>query len=125
MPKIIVEELKHIPLETQRIELVERKGAGHPDSICDGIMEAVSVALCQEYLNAFGHILHHNVNKGLLIAGQTEPRPGGGFVLEPMRLVFADRAVSEHRGKRIDVGEIATAQVSMKNTFVFKGSDRL
>lgn len=104
---IILEELKQPPLEKQRIELVERKGTGHPDSICDAIMERVSVALCREYLNTFGHILHHNIDKGLLVAGRTEPRLGGGTVLEPMRLIFGDRALSEYKGKRIDVDAIA------------------
>lgn len=49
----------------------------------------------------------------MLVAGQTEPRLGGGKVLEPMRLVLGDRAVSVYDGKRINVGEIAEA--SMKN----------
>jgi len=109
MSNIIVEELKQTPVEQQRAELVERKGTGHPDSICDAIMEQVSVALCREYLATFGRILHHNIDKGLLVAGRTEPRLGGGAVTEPMRLVFGDRATAEYKGKRIDVGAIAEA----------------
>jgi len=109
MSDIILEELKQTPVEQQRVELVERKGTGHPDSICDAIMEQVSVALCREYLDTFGRILHHNIDKGLLVAGRTEPRLGGGRVVEPMRLVFGDRATSEYGGKRIDVAEIAEA----------------
>lgn len=112
MPNIILEELKQTPVEQQRVELVERKGTGHPDSICDAIMEQASVALCREYLAAFGRVLHHNIDKCLLVAGRTEPRPGGGRVLEPMRLVFGDRATAEYRGKRIDVGAIAEAAAS-------------
>jgi len=107
MPNITIEELKQTPVEQQRVELVERKGTGHPDSICDAIMEEVSVALCREYLNTFGRVLHHNIDKGLLVAGRTTPRLGGGTVLEPMRLVFGDRATAEYKGKRIDVGAIA------------------
>lgn len=109
MSNIILEELKQTPVEQQRVELVERKGTGHPDSICDAIMEQVSVALCREYMATFGRILHHNIDKGLLVAGRTEPRPGGGRVLEPMRLVFGDRATAEYKGERIDVGAIAEA----------------
>lgn len=109
MPNILVEELDRVPVEQQRVELVERKGTGHPDSICDAIMERVSLALCREYLATFGRILHHNIDKGLLVAGRSEPRLGGGRVLEPMRLVFGDRATAEYRGKRLDVGAIAEA----------------
>jgi S-adenosylmethionine synthetase len=108
MNTIIVEELKQTPVDQQRVELVERKGVGHPDSICDAVMEEVSVALCRECLAAFGRVLHHNLDKGLLVAGRTEPRLGGGTMLEPMRLVFGDRATAEYNGKRIEVGAIAT-----------------
>jgi S-adenosylmethionine synthetase len=109
MNALCVEAMTQTPVEGQRIELVERKGKGHPDSICDAIAEGVSLALCREYLTAFGRILHHNTDKAMLVAGQTLPRLGGGEVLEPMRLVLGDRAVREYHGKRIEVGAIAEA----------------
>jgi len=58
-------------------------------------------------METFGRIMHHNIDKGLLVAGITEPKMGGGKVIEPMRLVFGDRAISEWMGKRISVPEIA------------------
>ncbi|MFQ6000641.1 MAG: methionine adenosyltransferase [Anaerolineae bacterium] len=108
MRNILLESLDRVPVEEQQVELVERKGLGHPDSICDAIMEAISVALSREYMKTFGRILHHNIDKSLLVAGRTSPRIGGGTVDEPMRLVFGDRAVYECEGKKIPVGEIAT-----------------
>lgn len=87
-------------------EVVERKGIGHPDSICDGIVEAVCNRLCQLYLERFGRILHHNIDKGLLVAGRSSPRLGGGRMLEPMRLIFGDRGTSEFQGVKIPLGEI-------------------
>lgn len=110
MSEITIENLNQTPCEKQRVELVERKGLGHPDSICDAVMEDISVALCREYLSAFGRVLHFNVDKCLLVAGRTAPRPGGGKVIEPMRLVFGDRATAECGGKRLDVGAIAEAR---------------
>ncbi len=107
MRNILLESLDRTPVEKQGVELVERKGVGHPDSICDAIMEEISVALCREYKQTFGRILHHNIDKSLLVAGRTSPRLGGGTVDEPMRLIFGDRAVYEYRGKRIPVSEIA------------------
>ncbi|MBM4429626.1 MAG: methionine adenosyltransferase [Chloroflexi bacterium] len=109
MRNITVETLKGTPVEEQAVELVERKGIGHPDSICDAIMEAASVALCQEYEKVFGRVVHHNIDKCLLVAGRTSPKIGGGHVDEPMRLVFGDRAIYEIGGKRVPVGEIAEA----------------
>jgi S-adenosylmethionine synthetase len=109
MRNITVESLKRTPVEGQAVELVERKGIGHPDSICDSIMEATSVALCREYEKTFGRVVHHNIDKCLLVAGRTSPKIGGGKVDEPMRLVFGDRAIYEFKGKKVDVGAIAEA----------------
>jgi S-adenosylmethionine synthetase len=104
---IYVEKVDGLPIEEQPVELVERKGIGHPDSICDAIMEATSVKLCREYQDRFGRVLHHNIDKGLLVAGQTSPQLGGGKVVEPMRLIFGDRGTYEYRGVNIPIGEIA------------------
>jgi len=107
MRNIIVEDLKQRPLEKQRVEIVERKGLGHPDYICDAVMEQISVRLSKEYMEKAGAILHHNVDKSLLVAGEAEPRFGGGVVNQPMLFVFGDRATSEINGEKIDVNEIA------------------
>ncbi|MEM3823387.1 MAG: methionine adenosyltransferase, partial [Candidatus Bathyarchaeia archaeon] len=107
MRNIIVEDLKQTPLERQRIEIVERKGLGHPDYICDAVMDQISINLSKEYLEKAGLILHHNVDKSLLVAGEAEPRFGGGIVKQPMLFVFGDRATSEFNGTKIDVKEIA------------------
>ncbi len=107
MRNIIVEKLKQTPLEQQRLEIVERKGLGHPDYICDAVMEQISQRLSKEYLERTGSILHHNVDKSLLVAGQSEFRFGGGYVKQPMLFVFGDRATSKFDDLKIDVDEIA------------------
>jgi len=107
MRNIVVEDLKQTPLEKQRIEIVERKGRGHPDYICDAVMDHISIRLSKEYLEKAGTILHHNVDKSLLAAGEVELRFGGGMVKKPMLFVFGDRATSEFNGTKIGVSEIA------------------
>lgn len=91
------------------VEVVERKGLGHPDTICDAIAEHVCVRLSRYYLERFGVILHHNVDKVLLCAGRARPAFGGGEVLEPIELYLAGRASDEYGGVRIPVHEIAIA----------------
>ncbi|MDH5481623.1 MAG: methionine adenosyltransferase [Candidatus Bathyarchaeota archaeon] len=108
MRNIVVEGLTHIPLEKQRLEIVERKGLGHPDYICDAIMDHISIRLSKEYIEKAGSILHHNVDKSLLVAGEAEPRFGGGIVKQPILFVFGDRATSEFNGTKIDINGIAT-----------------
>jgi len=109
MRNIIVEDLKQTALEKQRLEIVERKGLGHPDYICDAIMDHISIRLSKEYLEKAGSILHHNVDKSLLVAGEAEPRFGGGIVKQPMLFVFGDRATSEFNGTKIDISGIAVS----------------
>ncbi len=106
MGHVAVEQLNALPVPKQRAEIVERKGTGHPDSICDAIAEEISLALCRVYTELFGAVLHHNVDKGLLVAGVTEPALGGGRVVEPMQLVIGDRAILEHKGIRIPIDDI-------------------
>lgn len=95
------------PIAEQPFEIVERKGMGHPDSLCDFMMDAVSVALSQAYLKEFGTILHHNIDKGLLAAGSVKRQFKGGEVLQPMELTIGDRATRESGGRRIPVADIA------------------
>ncbi|MBK4734646.1 methionine adenosyltransferase [Noviherbaspirillum pedocola] len=75
-------------------EICEHKGVGHPDTICDGVAEAVSRALCAAYLQTYGEIRHHNVDKALLIGGQSKPKFGGGEITAKVRLIVAGRAAS-------------------------------
>jgi len=89
------------------VEVVERKGLGHPDTICDMLSEKFSVALSKHYLERFGLVLHHNVDKALLSAGQTEPAFGGGRILKPIDLYLSGRATIAFKGERVPVREIA------------------
>jgi S-adenosylmethionine synthetase len=87
--------------------MVERKGKGHPDSICDQIAEELSKALCKYYLEEFGMVLHHNVDKALLVGGASQTKYGGGKILQPIEIILAGRASSEAFGRKIPVEEIA------------------
>lgn len=79
-------------MEQRESEICEHKGIGHPDSIADGVCEASSRELSLAYIRAYGRVLHHNLDKGLLVAGRSAPRFGGGTLLEPIRLIVCGRA---------------------------------
>lgn len=89
------------------VEIVERKGAGHPDTICDALAETLSRNLCRDYQSRFGQVLHHNVDKALLCGGRAAPAFGGGRVMEPTRIFLAGRAVATINGKVVPIKEIA------------------
>ena len=104
---IKVEALDQIPLEKEQIELVERKCLGHPDSIADGIAEAISRALCKEYLEEFGAVLHHNTDQGEVVAGESMPKFGGGKVIRPIFILIDGRATKRFKDVSIATDAIA------------------
>ncbi len=95
------------PVYTQMAEIVERKGTGHPDTICDSLAEEFSVELSRLYLEEMGAIMHHNVDKALLVGGVANPRFGGGEVISPIEIYLVGRALSEKDGKPFPVEELA------------------
>ncbi len=111
MVQIEVRPLQGLLIEEQPVEIVERKGLGHPDTICDMLSERFSVALSRHYIDRFGIILHHNVDKALLSAGRAEARFGGGQILKPIEIYLGGRASLDVRGARVPVREIATEVV--------------
>jgi len=96
-----------LPAQYRDIEIVERKGLGHPDTLIDGIVEEVSKKLCKAYLENFGFIAHHNVDKGLIVGGKSEVSFKGGRIIKKPLVYITGRATTEIEGKKINTGEIA------------------
>lgn len=101
MKNIVITPITFEPVYAQQVEIVERKGTGHPDTICDHLAENLSVALCKWYLENFGAVMHHNVDKALLVGGRAEPVFGGGEVIEPIEIYLVGRAILEKDGKEL------------------------
>jgi S-adenosylmethionine synthetase len=102
---IRVEPVVGRAVEQQEVEIVERKGLGHPDPICDGIAERVSRALAQAYLDRVGEVLHFNTDETQLVAGTAAPAFGGGEVVEPIYILVVGRATKQYEqaGEVIDI----------------------
>ena len=98
---IWVEQANRLPMEKTKIEIVERKGIGHPDSIADGLAESVSRALCKLYMERYEKILHHNTDETQIVGGQSAPKFGGGTVLEPVYILLVGRATTQVDGERL------------------------
>ncbi|MFH1443699.1 MAG: methionine adenosyltransferase [Candidatus Micrarchaeota archaeon] len=99
--------VEHTAKDIGNVEIVERKGLGHPDSICDGIAEEVSIALCREYIKECGSILHHNTDKVLLNAGESEAKFGEGRIIRPIHIVLSGNATYKTRDFEINVPHVA------------------
>jgi len=102
---IIVKALPHWPIEQHEIEMCEHKGIGHPDTMTDAVSEAASRELSLAYLETYGHVLHHNLDKGLLVAGKSVPCFGGGKLVSPIKIIIGGRATS--LDAKVDVHKIA------------------
>jgi S-adenosylmethionine synthetase len=94
-------------VEEEAVEVVERKGLGHPDSVCDGVAEAVSQALAREYVERFGRVLHYNTDETQLVAGNAAPAFGGGEVLEPIYILIVGRATKKYDDETFPAESIA------------------
>lgn len=89
---IVIQEKSCSRFADRGFEMCEHKGIGHPDTITDGACEAAACALASAYEHTYGRVLHFNVDKGLLVAGQSEPRFGGGRIVVPIKLIVCGRA---------------------------------
>lgn len=107
----VVEALAEIPVSRRRVELVERKGLGHPDTVCDQLVEAISLALGRMYRERAGALAHFNIDKALLVAGRVAKGFGWGELRTPMELIVGDRATFEADGMRFPVEETVRGAV--------------
>lgn len=92
MVKFVVEELKR---KEERVDIVEVKGLGHPDSICDTIVEIASKELTKYYLKHFNKILYFNIDKALLISGKAKTKFNGGEFIDPIKIIIVGKAITK------------------------------
>jgi S-adenosylmethionine synthetase len=110
--QIIIQHSKNRPIEQNNVNIAERKGIGHPDTLTDMLCNSSSDALSKYYLKNFSSVLHHNVDKGLLVAGQSKPKFGGGKIIRPMEIYIVGRATSKAGKKAIPVDNIIKAEAT-------------
>lgn len=93
-------------------ELVERKGVGHPDTMCDSIAERASRNYSKYCLKEFGNPANHWFDKVMLIGGEADVDYGRGVIIKPYTIIFAGK-VSYYVGKsKIPVDQILYQSVS-------------
>jgi len=115
---IIVAEATGRYIEDLPVEIVERKGVGHPDSLCDGIAERVSLEYCRWCEENFGVLLHHNFDKVQLVAGDVDVRFGSGHIIRPIKIQIAGRGTPSYNGRLVPMDTLAieAARAHIKET---------
>ncbi len=104
---IVIEDLKEVLPWKMKVEMVERKGIGHPDTLADGIAESVSVALCKEYLKRYGALMHHNTDQCEIVGGEVNVSFGGGEIIRPIKVILSGRATTVVDNDFVPIHEIA------------------
>ena len=105
--RIITILSKRKPIEQEETEIVERKGIGHPDSLADGIAEAISREYSNYCLRNFGVILHHRTDKCTITGNGAEVHFGFGRLLKPITVVLCGRLSDKFGSENIPIHEIA------------------
>ncbi len=123
---LTIERLTSTPVCAQPVEIVERKGKGHPDTICDRAAEELSISLSRYYLEKFGRVLHHNVDKCILAGGKSDVSFGRGKVTSPIYLLLVGRATSQIGETAVPIGELAIDGTKqwLRETFRFLDIDK-
>jgi S-adenosylmethionine synthetase len=123
---IVVVEATGQFIEDIPVEIVERKGTGHPDSLCDGIAERISVEYTQWCQENLGALLHHNFDKVQLVAGEVEVDYGSGRLLKPIRIQIAGRGTPAFQGRKVPMDDIAieAAKQHVRETMRYLDPDR-
>lgn len=104
--KLNIEKKRRDNIEDNKYELVERKGVGHPDTICDAIAEVTSRNYLKFCIEKFGKPAHYWFDKVMLIGGESDLNYGKGNIVKPYKVIFAGK-VSNFVGKeKIPVEDI-------------------
>ena len=104
---ILITEATGQYIDSLPVEIVERKGIGHPDSLCDGIAERISREYSTWCLDNLGVQLHHNFDKVQLVAGEVDVRFGGGEMIRPIHIQIAGRGTPSYNGRQVPMDTIA------------------
>lgn len=92
--------------ENNEIEIVERKGFGHPDTLADQLAKECSRIYSQYCLDHFGVILHHNFDKLYIGAGCFRYINNELKMISPIKVFVNGRASNTFNGKKIDIEKL-------------------
>ena len=92
--------------ESRNIEIVERKGIGHPDTLADKLAEELSRFYSIYCLKNFNCILHHNIDKLYIGGGLFVMKKNKITKINPIRVELNGRVSNTMKGKKIDLEKL-------------------
>lgn len=85
------------------VEIIERKGWGHPDKLADDLAEELSRSYSRFTLKECGIVLHHNFDKLCILGGSSKVSYGSFEMINPIRILVNGRATTKFAGKDLDI----------------------
>lgn len=102
-------------INNQKFEVVETKGKGHPDNICDTLAEKISANYSKYCLEKYGVILRHMIDKLSILGGGSKVKFNGGEMIAPIRILVNGRFTDRYNNIKIDYMKIVNDTI--KNYF--------
>lgn len=104
-------------------EVVERKGVGHPDTMCDAIAEKCSQLYSRFCLEHYNGIAHHWFDKVMLMGGEANIDFNFGELTRPYRVYIVGKGAKRVGAKEIPVLELFKSAASEVLRSVLTGFD--
>ena len=92
-------------------EVVETKGKGHPDNICDTLAEKISSSYSKYCLNNYGVILRHMIDKLSILGGGSKVKFGGGEMISSIKVLVNGRFTDRYEDEQIDYMTIVSTTI--------------
>lgn len=112
-----IQVIESAAISNYPVEVIERKGWGHPDKIADDLAEELSRAYSRYTLANCGAILHHNFDKLCILGGKSQITFGSGTILKPIRVLVNGRVSKSFAGKDLAIEQfIETTCINFMET---------
>ncbi|MFA5750022.1 MAG: methionine adenosyltransferase [Candidatus Shapirobacteria bacterium] len=108
---VIISSSDRPKINNTSYEVVERKGLGHPDNICDSIAEEISRNYSLYCIKKYGLILRHMVDKITVLGGSSKVSFGHGEMIRPIRILLNGRFTHRFNNEQIDYKQIVRSSV--------------
>ena len=98
-----------------QFEVVETKGKGHPDNICDTLAEKISSNYSKYCMGKYGVILRHMIDKLSILGGGSTVHFGKSEMIEPIKVLINGRFTNRYKEEKIDY--MAIVENTVKSYF--------
>ena len=98
-------------IDDRLFEVVETKGKGHPDNICDTLAEKISGVYSKYCLDRYGVILRHMIDKLSILGGGSKVSFGHGEMICPIKILINGRFTDRYKDEIIDYMAIVRSTI--------------